>query len=142
MKQIRLLFAISCLLFLQKSSAQSNAVSFDSTIVFKHKLWLYNSDGKIAGDQDSLISKGYFNGKWIDVQSDAPYGGNAKFTCILQAEERPYAMVYDFEGTKLSREIIAGIKGWESGGIISFIIEEMNDETGITEMRALKFILE
>src|SRR5687767_1441588 len=104
MKQIRLLFAISCFLFSQNSIAQPNGGFADSTIVSKHKLWLYNSEGKIVGDQDSLVSKGYFNSKWTDLQSDASYGGNAKFMCILFAEERPHAMVYYFEGTKLSPE--------------------------------------
>jgi hypothetical protein len=127
---------------MQKGFAQTNGLSVDDGVVIKHKLWLYNSEGKIAGDQDSVISKGYFNSKWVDVQSDAVYGGNATFSCIVQAKERPQAMVYYFEGTKLSHEVITGIKGWETGGAIIFLVEEKNDETGIKEMRILKFILQ
>lgn len=141
MKTVVLLLMLCCVCFVQKTKAQPNGILADSTVVFKHKLWLYNSSGKIVADQDSVISKEYFRSKWVDMQSEAPFWPNAKFICILQANET-HAMVFYLEQTKLTAEVLKGIKEWPIGGSVMFIAEEKNDETGIKEMRGLKLILE
>ncbi len=105
-----------------------------------HTIWLYNSNGKILGDRDSLVSREYFESKWVDLQSDAPYGPETRFICILQAKERP-AMVYYLRQTKLSPEVINGIREWNQGGLVMFITEEKNEKTGIKDIRGLKFVL-
>lgn len=135
MKKGILPLLLICFLYTQKSAAQS---CLTPTFV-KRNMWLYNSEGKVAGNQDSVISKEYFNGRWIDLQSEIPFKKSERFYCVFEAKgAEPRA--YFFNETKLPQNVVQKIMAWNVGGTLTFFVEEFQGE--VRKISAIRFILE
>lgn len=135
MKQGVFVFTIIFLLLIEKSTAQyCTAPTF-----VKRQLWLFNSEGKIAASQDSVVSTKYFDSKRINIQTDVPFDKDVRFYCAFEKDgAQTYA--HYFRGTTLPDEVIQKIKAWGKGGAITFGVEEISD--GRRKISFLKFVLE
>ncbi len=108
-------------------------------IFVKRQLWLFNSGGKIAASQDSVISKEYFDNQRINIQTDVPFEKDARFYCAFE-KEGVQTHAHYFQGSTLPDEVIKKIKAWGRGGIIIFGVEEISE--GKRKISFMKFVVE
>jgi hypothetical protein len=152
----RIYAILFCWLFLNAQSINAQAVKQGNTPVAqmrvmakisipsdstKEHLWLYNSADQKIEDGDSLVPRSYFWTKWIAIQSELPFGPNAKYWLITQPIKGA-ATADSFTVSKLPEAVVYRLDKAEAHTRITVVAEETNEKIGERRAGSLSFILE